>query len=246
MADPLVFRGSPADLRARLREAVAALAGRAPDPSGEVAVLLRALGVQALSLVKQAYVEKARGGTAEDGITWDKLSRRYVAYGRTHPGLNSKRGKAAAKGRASRPLLTTAQDKTWRGIFASTYRRLRARGSSDEEARKTAAATAWSVVKAQGGKTILGQYGDAPAEIGRNNDTLFNSLSPGDPNNCLDASAGAVTIGSNVEYAEHFAVRRPLWHDNGDDWPEAWKQRLGETLGDALQGVLRRLAEQGR
>jgi hypothetical protein len=214
------------------------LLGRVPDPDGAAAALLQALGVQLLSLIQRAFVEKARGGQGSDGITWAPLSKKYIAYGRRHPGLKAKRTKAAKAGRAGRPLLTAKQDARWKGIFASHYRRLQAKGVAN--AAGNAAALAWAIVKAEGGKTILGEYGSTKVEIGRNYGRLLNSLTPGAPGSVLDVgAAGQVSVGSALPYAAPFHSRRPLWPVDGT-LPDAWSKSLSQTLADGIRDMVQR------
>ena len=232
------FHGSRAALIQRLRALPAQLAGRS-DPTGDTADMLTALGVELLSITRENYVVKARGGTDEAGVTWKPLSARYVAYKRRHPGLTGKRTAAAKKGRAGRPLLTNAQDKLWRGIFASTMRRLMNQGHSQAAAAGQAAALAWAMVKRAGGKTILGEYGGTSVEIGRDTGRLLASLSPGSSENILRTGRGEVTIGSNVEYALPFHMKRPILPD-ADSFPAVWWDRLAEVLGDACGRLVAR------
>ncbi|MDE2097160.1 MAG: hypothetical protein KGL39_07930 [Patescibacteria group bacterium] len=219
----------------------ALLSGHAPDPTGLVRQLQLALGVQAISLVRQAFVTKSRGGTDEAGITWKPLDQRYVAYGRRHPGLKRKK-----PGERPRGLLTAKQDERWRKIFAMTYRVLRTKGMPDEQARGNAAANAWNVLKAEGAKTILDTYGKAPVEIGRDTGRLLNSLSPGvggasgNADQVFRTEPGAVIVGTNVKYAAPFHARRPLWPKD-DQWPKVWLDHLESTLFAGVEILLRRL-----
>ena len=233
MAD-VVFRGTRADLYRRLLALPAVLAGKAPDTDGTARKLLEALGIQALSLIKDAYVTKARGGTDAAGIKWDPLDPRTIAYGRRHPGLNQRRKYAASKGRGSRPLLSAAQDKRWRQIYAAMLNKFR----GDADASAHAAAVAWSVVKREGGQTILGKYGGAQVEIGRDTGRLLASLSPGAPDNILRTTAGAVTIGTAVQYAPHFHKKRPIWPAN---FPPEWKAAMEQIVAEALALAVQRM-----
>lgn len=239
MAD-LVYRGTREQLRLRLRQLPGVLSGRVPDPTGAAESIRQAVGIEALSILKEAYVAKARGGTDEAGIRWAPLDPKTIAYGRRHPGLK--------RGRGPRPLLTKQQDELWRGVFAGTYRRLAAAG--DENAGGNAAALAWVLVKARGGKTILGEYGSRPAEILRDTGRLLNSLSPAHPDNVLRQQPGEVSVGTNVVYAERHhrgdpgrnLPARPLWPDDGDRWPATWTQRLLDVVADGVRDLTRRLA----
>jgi len=237
----VVFHGSRAQLREVLRALPALLSGKAADPTGAVRALWGAVGLRALGLIQEAFLVKAKGGTDAAGITWDKLSPRYVAYGRTHPGLNSKRQQAKAKGRPGRPLLTDKQDALWRRTYAQALARLARQGHAG--AKGHAAAIAWRAVKAAGGQTILARYGNAPYEIGRNTGVLFNSLSPGstpapaNKDQVFDVGPRGVTVGTNVRYAAAFHAKRPLWPDKGRV-PESWRQTLAGTLAEGIKRLL--------
>lgn len=239
------FTGGKAALMQRLRELPALLSGKGGDPSGDVERLLRALGVEALSIVREAFVVKSRGGVDEAGISWPPLSPRTIAYGRRHPGLSAKRKAAAKKGRPGRPLLTAAQDKLWRGVFTSTARHLASTGEKNATAQ--AAAMAWAMVKRQGGKTILLEYGGVKVEVMRDTGRLLSSLSPGSTDNLLRVGQGEVVVGTNVVYArrqhEGNAARklpaRRLWPE-ADGWPAVWWDRLGDVLRDGVKAVVGR------
>lgn len=233
------FKGRRLDLYQKLALLPAVAAGRVEGPGDMARSLWRAVGIEALSVIRESFVAKARGGADEAGITWKPLSAKYVAYQRRHPGLNRKRAYAAKAGRASRPLLSAAQDRLWRAVYARELARLRAKGSSDPSG--SAAALAWALVKRAGGKTILGQYGNAPVEIGRDTGRLLASLSPGHPDSILTAERGVVTVGTNVTYAKHFHAKRPLWPER---LPQAWQDRLAATFRDGLEGLARGLVEE--
>lgn len=223
-------------LMAEIRSLPALLAGRGVDPAGVVATALQAVGVEALSIIKGAFVVKAGGSEDEAGIKWAPLSPKTIAYGRRHgPALTRKRAAAAKVGRQRRPLLTAQQDRRWRAIYAGAL----AKGMKPGDA----AARAWAILKSQGGQTILGKYGDAPAQPLRDTGRLLNSFSPGNPDNLLDARPGLVKVGSNVVYAgaHHHGnparklPARPFWPEV---WPDVWVNRLGEALKDAVAAVL--------
>src|SRR5579859_5114220 len=115
---PILYRGTVAQLRQTIRRAVALMAGREPDPTGLVEGLLLRVGTVALSFIKQAYTDKARGGIDEAGIQWQPLSPKTIAYGRRHPGLSRIRSKVKGTSRERRPLLTAALDKRWRQLYS--------------------------------------------------------------------------------------------------------------------------------
>jgi hypothetical protein len=229
MADSQWDGGEDA-LRQRLALLPAALAGQIPQYAQAAATVARALGIELLACVKEAFVEKGRGGTGSDGITWKPLSPAHVAYHRRHKGLNQKRGRAAKAGRAGRPLLTKQQDQLWRGVYASCL------GRGDDPA--TAAAKAWGVTKRAGGKTIIGVHGGETVQIGVDTGRLLASLSPGNPDNVLVTTPGTLNVGTNVKYAAAFHARRPLYPPSGVI-PPAWQQRLAAVFAAALPEFLR-------
>jgi len=238
------YHGSRASLMEKLRELPALLAGKSADPAKDRDRLMGALGLQALTLIKDAYVTKSRGGTDEAGIHWEPLSPRYVAYGRRHPGLARKRTLAAKAGRARRPLLTKAQDELWRRIYVRNLRRMQKQGKSKAEG--IAAAIAWATVKRAGGKTILAEYGKTHVEILRDTGRLLNSLSPGSSpaptssDQIFRVEAGAIVVGTNVYYASFVHKKRPLWPNDPNGIPASWWARLGDTLSDGLAMLLQR------
>jgi hypothetical protein len=236
MADATTGVGK-AELLRRLRGLAGALAGRGPDPGGAVRAMLLALGVEAQTVLREAFLAKARGGADESGTAWAPLKPETVAYGRRHPGLARKKARAAKAGRGARPLLTAAQDELWRRTY-----RAKLKGSADPRAAANAAAWAWAVVKLAGGKTVLGVYGKAPVEVGRDTDRLFRSVGPGPPHpdRLLEVEPGAVTVGTNVPYAAAFHAKRPLW-PAADGWPDVWWARLAAVAAQGVENAVRRL-----
>lgn len=193
------------------------------------------LGVAALSLIRKAFIVKARGGTDEAGESWAPLKAETIAYGRRHPGLRR------TGPNPKRPLLTKQQDALWRGIYAGIL-------ASTKDPR-LAAAIAWTKVKAEGGRTIKAEYGGQQVEILRDRGLLLNSLSPG-----VDGPSGAahqvfrieqggVIVGTNRKGAlahhngtKHLPQRR-LWPDP-TNWPAHWWKFLLSTLRDGVARVL--------
>lgn len=239
----IVFRGTRQDLHAALAGLPALLSGRGHDSTGLILQLHLRLGMAALSLIRAAFLERARDGVDETGETWPPLSPRTIAYGRRHPGL-ARRRRAAAKRGSNRPSLTAAQDRRWRQLYAS-------RGGGPKATRQQkgrAAAYAWFVLKAEGATTVLASYGTTKVEMLRDTGILFNSLSPGVPGNVLESRPGAVIVGTNVPYAlaHHrgglHLPRRRLWPDP-EKWPPRW---WSELLGVLLDGAVRALELRGR
>ena len=245
----LHFRGSRAELVARLRELARALAGTGPDTHDVAGPVLTRGAISLLSQIQSAFIAKARGGVGSDGIKWAPLSRKTIAARRTTPGELKSLG---IKGKRVRGLLTPAEDKRWRGIFASTLARLRARGIEGGAAMAIAAKTAWAVLKASGAKTKLEVLGGRTVEILRSTSRLLNSLTPGyesTPSGAEDqifqAEPGRIVVGTSVEYAlKHHKgdpsknlPARPLWPD---EMPEIWWAAVNAAL---LRGIVRAVQE---
>lgn len=242
----LTFRGkNPGDrVRSLVRRLILALAGKGADPTGAVAGVQLAIGTAAMSQVYQDFLTKSRGGVGNDGVRWKPLKPETIAYGRRKTAAE----KAAAGWRGGkRPLLTAAQDKTWRRIFGTQLARLRLH-MGEGEAKALAAKQAWAAVKKQGGKTVLGVFGGRQVDIGRDTGRLLRSLSPGvgpaaeNPDQVLKAGVGEVVCGTNVVYAGRFHRDRPLWPGSGE-LPPAWAEAVtdaGEVaVGVALETMLR-------
>jgi hypothetical protein len=224
------FSGTKEDLLRLLRDLPHAMAGRASTARGaEIArQVAEVVGVEALSIVKEAYVAKSRHGADEAGLSWQPLSPYTVAYKRRHPKLAARRKYAAKAGRVRRPLLSAAQDRAWRRIFAAAVAR-------SKKPPAEAARIAWAAVKAMGGKTVLEEYGSSPHEIGRDTGRLLASLGPESPEAVLKARPGSFFVGTNVEYARDFARRRPIFPPV---WAQPWKKRLAQAVIDALTASL--------
>lgn len=253
-ATTLHTRRSFPEVQAALRRLPAILAGREPDPTGHVVREIQLLvGVQALSLIWEAFVTKSRGGTDECGIRWPRLSPRTIAYGRRHPG--KKKGKL-------RPSLSESQDRRWRAIYSAMLRKTSDKGH--------AAAIAWVVLKSQGATTVLEKYGGTSVEILKDTGILYNSLSPGAidlsgtagssglagssgvtgppgvPGQVFQLIPGSVIVGTNVPYARrhhfgdpsHNLPARQLWPYDGQPWPDRWRKLILTRVLEAIPKIV--------
>jgi hypothetical protein len=199
------FNGNRDEAIALIRGVVAQLVGRAPDSHGIARGVFYAIGLAALSDVQEAFIVKSRGGTDEAGISWPKLSKKYLAYGRRFgPGEQAALKRAAGLGKGhnrgvggnrvvgsrweddvlqpvfggNTGLLTAAQQKRWKTVFAQTFAWAMAR-FGEKKAKAIAASHAWNVLKSEGAKTKLEVYGNRVVDILRDTGVLFNSISPG-------------------------------------------------------------------
>lgn len=242
-----LFRGSSSELQATLANLPAILAGRAPDPYGIARQLQLRVGVRLLSLIQADFITKARGGTGVDGITWPKLKRATIAGRRPPP--HKKRGE--------RPmgLLTDAQDKKWRKLFASKLSQLLTKhGGNLADAKARAAAFAWTQLKSEGAKTRLETLGGRTVQMLRDTGELLNSFSPGIENQPSGAEGqvfrtgpGSVIVGTNKKTWHHRGVpgrlpARPFWPEQ---MPPAWRAKLSETARRGLARIIRDLVSRG-
>lgn len=215
------------------------------------------VGLQVLSLIKQAFVIKARGGTDAAGESWKPLAKSTVAYSRRHPGVlwpGEKRAPFAPSW-----MLTVKQRERWWSLYRSFGGGAPAGAGYHAKGQGGgwAAARAWAIVKAEGAKTLMSEYGDTPTLILRSTGFLLNSLSPGiEPDNLPPNSTsapkvdeqvfnilpGAVMVGTNRKYAgvHHNGSKngripqRRLWA-KPENWPQSWWELI---LSQARQGLI--------
>jgi len=244
----ITYRGTSDQVRAVLRRLPAALAGRAPDPLGIARGIQLRLGVALLSKIQQAFIVKSRGGTGDDGIRWAPLKPQTIAQRRT---TRTERRAAGVGGRRVRGLLTPAQDRRWRMLFATRRARLVASGMSEGAASARAAAIAWSILKSEGAQTKLAVFGGRTVDILRDTGELFRSLQPGvedrparPEGQIFEVPPGRIIVGTNKKPWHHRGVpgrlpARPLWPLDGRI-PEAWLKHLA---GAARRGVARAIGE---
>lgn len=264
----IYFRGNRMQARQVASRLKDALIGRASDPHGLARGVFIAIGLAALSDIKDDFVRKADGATGEDGNTWPPLSREYLAYGRRFgKGEQTALKTAAGLGKANRfapgnnkGLLTAAQKKLWGKIFARSYQRFLL-SLPEREAKARAAQVAWAELKRLGARTKLEVFGSRKVQILRDTGVLLNSLSPGEmsatgyskpsgdggDDQIFTTIANGVIVGTTVPYA---AV-----HQNGNpakgipprpflpvqEAPQVWQDRWAKVADQAI-GVAIRLA----
>ena len=215
-----------------------------------------AVGLAALSDIKDDFVRKAKGGTGEDGETWPPLSREYLAYGRRFGGgekAQLKRDSGLGKGHRHRGLLSAAQDKRWKVIFASNLKRFAA-SMPLGAAKAKAAQIAWATLKREGAKTKLEVFGGRKVDILRDTGVLLNSISPGrlqteggyvpPADQIFDLTESGVVVGTNVKYARRHnrgtgnMPKRQFLPVNGA--PQVWVDRWAKVAAQVTSSIIRR------
>lgn len=210
----LYFRGNRALVKDAIIVVVRSISGNDQTHLQLAKTVHTAVGLAALSDIKDDFVRKARGEVGEDGNQWPPLSPKTLAYSRRFgPGEKAELKRAAGLGRGHnrRGLLSAAQDKRWRQIFAHTFKRL-VLSLDIATAKARAAGHAWNVLKREGAQTKLDVFGNRAHEILRDTGVLLNSLSPGElsagstdytpvANQIFALTGSGVIIGTNVPYA---------------------------------------------
>jgi hypothetical protein len=223
------------------------------SPNTAARALLVRIGLATLANIKQAFLIKARGGTDAAGLSWPKLSKKTVAYSRRHPGVLFPGAQRALY--APSWMLKEKQRVRWWQLYRQ-YGGTGGAGTHFHAGHNPyAARLAWRIVKAEGGKTLLGEYGDVQVEILRDKGLLYNSLSPGipamghavpafavpnGPDQVFRIERAAVIVGTNRKHARthHDGLgnvpQRKLWPDPRS-WPASWWDSILEAC---QQGVV--------
>lgn len=252
MTTKIYFKGTKPEARELVAKLRNILVGREPDTLGVAKGFQATIGFAALTDIKESFITKSRGGTDEMGITWQPLSKRYLAYGRRlGPGEGPELKRASGLGRGHRlapgqnkGLLTADQLKRWRTIFAYMTARFSLTMTMGE-AKAKAAAVAWAKLKAEGAKTKLDVYGNRTVDILRDTGVLLNSLTPGQlqgteyvkpserggNEQIFDLKPGSITVGTNVKYASTHqdgkgkVPQRQFLPRDGNQVPQPWWDR---------------------
>lgn len=243
----VTYKGSSAGLRSILANLPLILSGRAPDPFGVAQAVQLRVGVALLSQIQQDFLTKSRGGTGKDGVQWKPLKRETIAARRT---TKAELKSLGAGGKRVRGLLTPAEDKLWRAIYARNLAKLR-HHLGEAAARAKSAQIAWAELKRRGAKTRLDVLGGRVVDIGRDTGRMFRSFTPGvedQPSNeteqVFDTPSGAVIVGSNVPYFPRFHNARPCWPQDGTI-PPAWEPALIAAAGRGMIRAVEILARHG-
>lgn len=250
-------------VRAAIVGVVQAVTGTASEHADLARGVHTAIGLQALADIREDFIRKARGGLGEDGVRWPKLSPKTLAYARRFGRGEQTRlkrlaglGRAHSRGVAGQTgLLTAAQAKRWRSLFARNLAWLAARSGSLADAKARAAQIAWATLKREGAKTKLEVFGSREVEILRDTSILLNSLSPGvigrddavyqPPQDQIFSLTGSgVIVGTNVPYAsahqrgtKRGIPARPFLPQAGA--PKAWTARWASVAANSSRTAIR-------
>lgn len=246
----VAFQGSKHEAARIIRALLASLTGNARSEAARGVFL--AMGITLLSDIHQDFIVKARGGTGADGVKWQRLSPKTLAYSRRFgPGEQSTLKKAAGLGRGNRfapggndGLLSKSELKQWRFFYATLLAKYAATMPLSA-AKAKAAAQAWVAMKKRGAKTKLEVYGNREHEVLRDTGILANSLSvgmisgdsyqrpylDGGDQQVFSLLENGVVVGTNVKYARahHEGMnglpKRPIMPDE-NSFPVQWAENI--------------------
>lgn len=238
-----------------LRSIPAMIAGKVADRHGIANGIKTRMAFAWLSIVKESFIEKARGGVDEAGISWPPLSKKYLAYGRGPKSTRTAGGKAPPL-ESNDGFMTQADWDRWWRDYRQARAMLTASLGNVAGVQSHAAAIAWNRAKKRGVKTKLEVFGNREVEILRDRGILFNSLSPGILTGVGDSTSiskpageggseqileigqpGIILVGTNVPYAEYHQTRpglRKLWPEDGN-LPTVWTDEILEV---GLSGLM--------
>lgn len=239
MAENVIYvKGSRASVHRAIALAAQAASGASSSVPDAVGSMQVRVGLAALKNIRSAFVVKARGETDECGLSWPKLAKSTVAYSRRHPNAPARVQQAPSLRAKLAPsaMLTVKQRKRWWALQASV-----------------GPARAWMILKAEGAKTIIGEYGNMSVLILRSTGLLLNSFSPGiDPEsetipptpppveNQIFTISGEIIVGTNRKFAgthhegKGHVPQRRLWAEPSQ-WPSTW---WGDLVDAATTGYI--------
>lgn len=177
---------------------------------------------QIMMRLNRSFWARAKRGADDLGNTWKPLSPKTHAYKPLSP---IEKNTYEIANTMTRGLLTPEQDLVWRTIFARIYNRLIKKGISEYTAKKNAGMRAWGVVKARGGRTLIGlnRITDTNIRTG----VLVAATRPGSvannryypvKNQRIQINPRSVKISFDIPYAKDVDRQRPIVPDNIEVW----------------------------
>ncbi len=210
--------------------------------------VLDVIGIELLTLVQEAYIERGRGGVGSDGIKWlpiqlGTLLARQRGSGRlVDPDAKDAKHTTAAKtkglGRLHKVKKTHALDtKAYQeAIDAGAIRVVKGgkrKNKDGEDVFRTG--TIFGLVRDKKGGTreALKKRVSAGYEIGRNTGNQLMTLQParftgGDSSN-MEFTATSVTVGAAMNYSKYFDEHRTIIPD---PLPAAWLEQLEQKAAE--------------
>ncbi len=249
----LTYTGGREAVTALFTQLLDAAAGTGPDPHGLAQAMQARLGNVLLSKIRQAYLEKARGGTDECGIRWAPLSPVTVAGRRL-----GKADRQSLAGKSRLRALSPAERKLERREYRKRLTDLVARGLPRTRAQALARAQAFNRLRGRDAAipTRLALLGFRQVDILIDTGELLASFSPGvedrpshTPGQVFETPPGRVIVGSALPRAAYHhrgtsrLPARPFWPPDGhlpDSWWEALLVALRRGLSEAVTSAVTR------
>lgn len=232
------LNASRADVRRIMARIPSMLAGRVPDPTGLVRDIQKRIALVVLSLIKEAFAVKARGGTDACGEKWAPLAESTIARRRLGRG-----DKKLLTVKARLAALPPDEQKRIKRDIRDRKALLLAQGVDAAAAERIAREGAFSAGRARGGliPTKRGILGARSVEILRDEGLLLASLSPGNAANILETLPGRIIVGTNdpkAWYHQFGTSRMPARRiiPPPATWPADWWRQINQA---AQSGVLK-------
>lgn len=162
-----------------------------------------------MDLIHQDFVKKSKGGTGLDGVSWKPLKTETIAY---RPGTFPE-----SSGR-ERGLLTPAQNRTWKRVYARKLKTLQRRYEG-AELKEMAGKAAWTHLKALGARVKLAEASGKKVSILVVSGRLERALRPGQvkddqyiptAGHRIEITGITVRVVVNVGYAKKQHENRPI------------------------------------
>lgn len=245
---PCIFHGSKPELYQKVLELKSILTGDAPDTQGVARGFLLAIGLAALSDIKEAFLIKAKGGTDAMGISWPPLQPSTIS--------RRKVSKQDIKDNPDIKERVTIVRREYKKLLPG-YLLALPQGKAQSAALRAAEIRATQLT----GKTKVQVLGSRIVEILRDTGRLLNSISPGlytveginvsysppagegGEDQILEYHGGRIIVGTNVEYAVYHdskeprkkLPRRQIFPDNEEQVPAQWWENWLDVGGQALE-----------
>lgn len=219
----------------------ALLADSGIDPTGLSRDLQARLGVRALSLIQESFLDKSRGGGGADGQPWKPLAPSTIARRRLGRG-----DKKLVTQKARTRALTTEERKRFNVEKSKRAAKFLDQGYSRTEAADLALAVTVREMRKKGFAVQTKEEALGSRQVQTLVDTglLLASLSPGvdnrpsgAPGQVFETPPGKVVVGTKQRPWHHTTdgsgrlPRRPFFPE---PLPSAWMQSLLETARDGL------------
>lgn len=242
------YRGNKRALLNSLRRLPSILAGSSGDNFGIGRAFMLHLAHGMFERIHDAYLIKAAGGTDELGQKWKPLAQSTIE---ARPLSKAERKTFKIRASGLRKSLTAAQDRQWKGVYATTFNRMVAYIGIDA-AKERAAKMAWAVVKKAGAKTRSEKLINRVVLIMILSERLLKSLTPGTitedsyqkpREQILRVGKGSVTLGTSVPYAGPQHEARPFW-PLSNSVVEPWTREAADEALETVHTMIARIVNE--